>query len=284
MAESSLRKLRLEIASLEWQNSRLGVLSKSTTLITIVITLATVIATLIGWGLDRAKEREIRTRELAERTENRYRSTVQQLIRYPLDQNQTTASVIFTLKDLSNILETGYSGDELTKRRLEAGSLLSELVKSNEFDLTKVRNVEFDYAALKYCSLYTETLLMEPKYTRVILERYARALKSFSGEDPIIKTVVKVPDAEDKYKSTIPTADFSQRLRPFVIMLRNYELHVGLLNRNIQESGGNADERKLEVIRATCDFYKSTVNVPLTLGVFKIDETELNARLVKCQD
>lgn len=284
LTESRLRKLKLEIALLEWRNSRFGRLTRLTAVFTVIVTVITVFATLLGWGWDRFRERQLRAQELSERLENQYRSNIQQLLRYPKDENQTIPSVIFVFDDISNLLQH-YSPEELANRRLMIGTWLAELRTSSEFDLGESRNVEFDYAVLKFCSYCSEAVVKNPRYLKIMLEKYSVALAPFHQDDDKFKSVYKIPGTDSfnvfRTLESIEKQGFTIKLRPFATMVRAYELHLALLNKSIQENPKD-DALKVALNRYTCDFFLATQNPTLTKNIFNVNDDEMNARMAKC--
>ena len=283
MSESQLQKLKLEIMSLEW-NARWG---RFTTLITVSITVATLIAAAVGWGYDRYKERDLRSRELRQQTDNRYNSDLAQLLRFPTEESQTIPEVILLFDDLSNLIATAYGERGQGERGMKVGILISELVKSSEFDLTKPRNVEFDKAALAFCPFYLEALINNPKFTKVILQKYAVALEPFHRENINFTYVRKEPGPEGAYVLTKPSDKFEKegftpKLRTFATMVNAYEKHIELLNKSIGRDPANAETLKKDRESAFCSFYTSTQNTLLTKTVFQINDEELNANLPLC--
>lgn len=285
LADSRLRKLKLEIALLEWRNSGFGRLTRLTAIFTVIVTLITVFATLLGWGWDRFRERQLRARELSERIENQYRSNIQQLLRYPKDENQTIPSVIFVFDDISNLLQH-YSPEEVANRRLTIGTWLAELRTSSEFDLGKSRNAEFDNAVLKFCSYCSEAAVKNPKYSKIMLEKYTVALAPFHKDDEKFKNVYKKPGTDSftvsRTAESVEKEGFTVKLRPFATMVRAYELHLALLNKAIQENPKDSDALKAAIDKYTCDFFLATQNPTLTKNIFNINDDEMNARMTKC--
>lgn len=279
------RKVRLEIALLEWQNSRLGRLTQLTAIFTVAVTILTVFATLIGWGFDRISERQLRERELSERTENQYRSDIQLLLRYPIDESQTIPYVIFIVNDLSALLRD-YSGEEASRRKLEIGTLLAELKISSDFDLGKPRNAEFDFATLKFCDSCSEATVNAPRYTKAMLEKYATALAPFHKEDEDFKKVYKIEGTDTftifRTLESLEKSGFKMKLRQFVTMVRAYELHLGSLTKALQKDAKDSDGLKNALGKYTCDFNLATQNRILTKQVFHVDDQELDTRMDKC--
>jgi hypothetical protein len=283
-AESEVRKLKLEIRCLEWQNSGWG---RFTTLVTILITVATLVAAAIGWGYDRFKERELRTKELRQQIDNRYNSGVAQLLRFPTEQSQTIPAAILVFNDLSNLIATAYEESDKHKRKNEWGILIAELVASSEFDLANPRNVEFDKAALTSCQPYSETLINNPRFTRTILQKYTVALEPFHREDPNFSGVIKADGPEGTYVLTkslekFKVEGFTPKLRTFATMAKVYELHLELLKKSIEQNAEDTGTLRKDFENALCTFSAGTQNSSLTKAVFHIKDDELKTALGKC--
>lgn len=284
IAIAELRKLRLEAITLKRQNSRKGQFLQYSTLATAVTALLTALATVVGVWIaiskfidEGNKDRELRTRELEERSDNQFRSDLKQLLLYPVDTQVTAATVIFLFQDIESLTE----GQE--NRRIRVSQLVSSLTRSAEFDFEHARNIEFDVTALTYWNNYPVYLKQEPSLNLKILDKYKEALKHLHDDNwrffesisvdsegyPFFKPVVE----NFKYQRE-HAAEYDR----FVYLFQGYRKHVETLLEKSQEVLRNGSYLN----QAFCSFYAATKNSALTKVIFKMDDTTLDVVWERC--
>jgi hypothetical protein len=285
VAESEREKLRLEIQSLKRQNGLLSRLTQFATVFTVLATLLTVVATCFSvwtaWDKfvsDKNKETELRQRELAERTERQFRATLQQLVQYPIDDRQTISSAVFNFRDIRNVVENGYEGDELQRRRDEVGFLLTQLTRSPEFDLGRTRNAEYDRKAMLYCDYYMARLVSEPGENLDVISKYKDALLSARRADPRYYSSVTVSPG-DIFTEAVPPKNAQEKAQ-LISLFHGYEKHVELLVRSLREAeagqkGTDAVDVRRKINTAFCWFYGATQNPVLTKSIFGVEAAQV---------
>lgn len=290
IAAAQLCKVKLEIASLKWQNSWIGRLAQFATIITICATLVTIFATVFGLISERQKDRDLRTRELRERIATQYRSDIEQLLQYPTEDKQTITYVIFLLNDLEALIKTTSELKELSQTDLESGikqqelaiaDLLSNLTTSTKFDYNQPRNVEFDLRCLDHWEAY-KTILREQKTQNNvdIIGKYAAALETLYKEDPVyvgtvdlISPYVFQPASESKF-----TQNYNKTIQ-FADLYFGFNEHVELLRERLRKSPGDEENVK-NIELAHQVFSESTHNQCLTQKIFHdlIPESRTNSK------
>jgi len=283
-AEAELRKLNLEVSALQWQNSWLGRLAQFATLGAVLVGVITVFGGLYQYYGDRQKERDLRFKELRERADNQYRADITQLLKYPTDEGQTKASAVFVLNDLANVVETGFQGDERSRKQSELGVLVHSIMQPPQFVATKTRNVDFDRAALE-CEYYKEFLRENRRANLFVLSRYKEAMASLRKGNHDLEQV-QVFANSDWGSGTIPIKKY-EKLKPvlpqFLELVYAFRDRVQLLKESVPDKSEGADEIKKDVDRALCYLHGNTNNVSVTRYVFGISDDEVRNRYNKCE-
>jgi hypothetical protein len=284
MAAAEIKKLNLEIKTLEWENSRLGRVARIATLLTILATIVTVVATGAGAWVgyrkfieDHGKDRVLRARELTEKTSTQYRSDLQQLSSYPTDPKQTISVAFFIFQDLNELVENNFEEQDRERHRRQVGSMLSQLIRSDEYDLSSVRSVEFDRKALMYCAYYRKFLLENPGHNAEILSKYKFILAALHDENPSYYEGIK---AAADYTFSAPSGP--GKVLFFVHLFQGYQEHLALFDEALGNKLADAGETEKRKKLAFCWFQKSTNNNQLTQTLFHIDEPERKARVEQC--
>lgn len=281
ISEAQLRKLNLEISNLKWQSSWVSRLAQFATVFTIAATLFGVWQGYSKYITDKQKDRELKDKELVERTNNQYRSNLQQLILYPIDEKQTIPSAIFLLNDLQAVTQNGFEGAELQRRQNEIGTLLIELVQSSQFDLNKDRNVEFDRTAMRTCKYYSEALIRDFAENPLILSKYAAALELIHNNNKSYESIVINPNGSFVWPSSLIKDD--PTLRHFMNLVWAYREHIVIHKKSIDMYPDKAEIIKENLNQAWCDFYLRTNNKSLTKYVIDFDDNKLEWELQFCQ-
>lgn len=288
ISRAQLHKLELEISSLKWQNSSIGRLTRFAAFFTIMATAATVLATLFtvwqGYSkfrLDKENDLILRKKEFVERTDNQYHSHLEQLLRYPVDEKQTTSQVIFTFRNLSNIVEKGYEGKELEKRRQEVATLVANLIRSFRFDFMNARNVEFARIAINECAYYQEKLVNDPESNMTILSKFDLAFKFYLKEDSFYKSIEIDPNGD--YIIEVPDNKRNLKITEVINILDGYREYIELVNKNLNEKPQATEETRDDLKIYLCSFYSTTKNENLTKYVFNIPDNEEQNRFKECQ-
>ena len=284
------RKLDLEVQALQWQNGLVYKLGQYATIVTILATVATICATGLGvyiaynnFARDREHEAALKQKELAEKTDSQYRTELRELFKYPVEEGRTISEAVFLFRDLGDVIENGYKGDDAMRQRKgkEVGFLLTQLVRSPDFDLSKTRNVNFDSKALDNSTYYRDHLIQSPGDSRDILTKYKWALwklhdsdKSYyegfsvNPEDPTAFTVPHDPKTQDKFYQ-------------YVYLYQAYKKHVWLLGKAAEASPGD-EQLQRYLGESFCWFYGATQNKSLTIGIFGGDADMVLWRWRQC--
>ena len=285
-AKAEIQKLYLEIRTLEWENSLLGRVFRLAGLLTIIATVITIIAT--GFGVwqgymkfndDRQKERDLKTRELKERNTNHYRSDLQLLAAYPLDPKQTIAAASFLFYDLQDLVENEFYEDR-DQRRFQVGSLISQMIRSDNYDLTVMRNVEFDRKALYYCDYYKKFLEDHPQYNSEILNKYKFVLDTMRKKDPKYYRSITV---ESNFSFKIPPGG-GDKGRSFVHWVQAYQEHMALFDEALKKNPSDPSEITECKQAAACWFQASIKNDQITGTIFNLDHAGLKTLAERCGD
>jgi len=287
-ATAEIQKLKLEIKALEWENSLLGRVLRLAGLLTIIATVVTIIATGVGVGVgfmkfvdDRQKDRDLRGKELTERTTNQYRSDLEQLIGYPVNPKQTVSSASFLFQDLHDLVEKGFDEGQRDQYRIQIGSLLAQIVRSDDYDLSVMRNLEFDRKAMFYCDYYKRFLKEHPGQNGTILSKYSFVLASMHDENPKYYQAIT---SEPNFLFSAPKKGHG-KFGPFVHLFQGYQEHLNLFDEAIHQDGSKNSEIQDSKRQAACWFYASTKNDQLTETLLGIDKAGLKEFLDhQCED
>jgi hypothetical protein len=270
-ADLRQQKLKQELSSQKWQNSRIGRLAQFGAIITVIVAVVGLLITYLKFTDERSKDRELREKELVERNTNQYRADIQQLVQFTNDEKQTTPSLIFLFQDLREIVESTKDPTELSKRRESVANLIVNLIKSTGFDLQKSRNVEFDFKAMSYCEYYSNLLRNEPDINLDILSKYKDALVSLaSNNQGCYKSVVI---RSDGYIFGDNCSSEGIRLDQFIDSFYAYQKHVEVLKESVKGKPQDASTKD-SLQRAFCWFYQSTKNKALAKNIFDGDEKQ----------
>lgn len=278
------QKLNLELQSLAWQNGLIYRLGQFATIFTILATLVTVFAT--GFGIwtaytklvsDREKEAELKDKEFIERTNTQYRTELNQLLQYPVKEEQTIAEAVFLFRDIGSVIEEGYKDEMLGRKREEVGFLFSQLIRSPEFDLSKTRNISFDIKALNYLKYYKEYLVDKPYDNRDILSKYKNELEVLSSKDQKYYENLVV-DSNDASVFIEDSAYKDQtKFFQYVFIFQAYKNHVNLFDESLKKDKISTTQAVDFKRLAFCWFYGATKNKSLTINIFGGDETKVES-------
>jgi hypothetical protein len=283
---SKQEKVRLEVKTLLWQTGRVYRLSQFAVIFSILATLVTIFATAYGIWTSYVKDNETRVKERTDRTDGLYRTGVQHLIRFPVDEKITISDAVFTLRDLEDVVNNNY--DDETKRerqRHEVGFLLAQLINSPELDLGVSRNVELDRKAMDQSTFYRNYLAQNPKFNRDIISKYKNILSSVHDRAPCY---AMIPDPEKKEyfremecRNGEPEPTFLQ----YVGLFYAYKSHVAILNETQGKYPDVAEEARVYRDTSFCWFFKATRNPPLTIEIFGGTPEQVNWKWeFECQD
>ncbi|HEY0547207.1 MAG TPA: hypothetical protein VGC91_17645 [Pyrinomonadaceae bacterium] len=273
--EEQHQKLLLEISSLKRQNGLLSRATQFATVITILATLITMFAT--GFGLwtaydkfvtDKKKDTDLRTKEVTEATNKQYRAELQQLLQYPIDDKQTIPAAVFLFRDIRAVVEAGYETKELDSRRNEVGFLLTQLIKSPEFDLSKTRNTEYDRKAMNYCGYYADYLIKTPGENMDLISKYKDRLETLQKTNPeYVKSMSFLPGNIFLEGQGMKNLSLKSQM---ISLFHGYKKHVELLSRSADQQPQDTDLKgKLNL--AFCWFYGATNNQSFTKDIFHVD-------------
>ncbi len=275
------RKLFLESESLRWQTTLIYRASQFATIFTIFATLFGVYEAYDKLVTDKRTEVEQRSKESTERTTALFRANLQSLLQYPIDKNQTISQAVFELRDLTNVVENGFKGDEAAQKRKreEVGSLLAQLIRSPEFDLKQTRNTDFDRKAMdkENSEFYANYLISNPIENRDILSKYKAVLADVHDRDfdYCEKFLVDPEDPAAFIESKVSKdqAKFFQ----YAYLFHAYKKHVDLL---AQSSDPHIREN---LNLAYCWFWGATRNPSLTKAIFGGTDQQVTQKSASCE-
>jgi hypothetical protein len=271
-AAAQQEKVKLEIKTLTWQTGRIYRLSQFAIIFSIIATLVTVFATCYGLWASYTKDIENKKKEFAERTDTLYRTEIQRLIQYPVESSKMTISdAVFLFRDLEEVVQNGYeAGGKQDRQKKEMGLLLTQLIKSPDFDLSITRNIEFDREAMTHSAAYSESLIADPRSNMTIISKYQAVLKEIQHSYPEYQIV---PDANKEafFFEYNPPADPAKRQTVFMqytYIFYAYQSHVQLLGRTA-DTVPELKELAEEYLNVSfCLFYSGTRSVPLTQRIY----------------
>jgi hypothetical protein len=278
------RKLFYESESLRWQTTLIYRASQFATIFTIFATLFGVYEAYDKLISDKRTEVEQRRKESTERTNAQFRSDLQSLLQYPIDKNQTISQAVFLLRDLTNVVESGFKGDdkEQAEKREQVGSLLAHLIRSPELDLRLTRNTDFDRKAMvkENSEFYANYLINNPMENRDILSKYKAVLADVHDNDPEYCEKFMV-DPEDQTAFIENKASKDQtKFFQYAYLFQAYEMHVELLNRSADLKVDPHAKDYLDL--AFCWFWNATKNASLIRAIFGGTDAQIKKKSGIC--
>lgn len=278
-------KLKLEVKTLIWQTGRIYRLSQFAIIFSITATLVTVFATTFGIWTSYNKDIENKQKELKERTDGLYRTQIQRLIQYPIEPKMTIADAVFLFRDLEEVVNGRYErGDKQDRQRKEMGLLLTELIKSPDFDLSIARNIEFDREAMSHSEFYKDYLIHDPVSNMTMISKYQTALREIHESNP--KYMI-VPDAtnETLFFEYNPPADPAKKqvlFQRYSYIFFAYRTHVQLMSETAVKRPELRQVAENYVGISFCLFFRTTGNTRLTQKIYGGDDDMVRWRGEQC--
>lgn len=198
-AMAELRKLELEIEELRRGRTWEARIGRFVPIITALISIAGFMSGLLIFGLQQAKDRDARMADVRSRSLTDYRTSFEQLLLFPSNDNMTIARVLALKQDLDELKDNLYA-DQKQKDQQEqrlTGSVCNLIAR--DFDFTKPRQVTFDIAAMQNWPEYQRGLVVTlnsdgtgetvndaiiAKYLRVVYELEAKEPGVYRNADP----------------------------------------------------------------------------------------------------
>lgn len=278
---AEIRKLRLEILTLERQNSWRGH-------VPFIATFATVLATLFGAWMgftkfrsDSQRELDLRQQEIERQTEAQYQADLQQLVQSSLAEKQALTYSVFLLHDLNRLIEIKIPPQQREERRRDVGETMLHVIRGRSVDFSRLQDVEFDLAALENCDYLKDTLRAQPDSNVETLGKYSAALAVVQRRArKMVKTAEFKPPIY--YELDIrPGSETDATL--LVNLLNGYKERVELLKKaGHAEAWERADRIRWQ--RSFCWFYDATHNGELAKGFFELDDNALMDRWKRCPE
>lgn len=253
IAQSQLRKLKLEIKNLDsgsnWE-------SRITRLIPLVTALISIGGFL--WGINvylKQQERDRVTKEL-ERTssdQKQYSAGYEQLLQFSSNQNMTVAQVLFLRQRLYSLIDSIYppnpEGQPSPENLSEKARLQTAIYNliNKDCDFTQTRQVQFEIAALHNWDDYHKTL--EGGRNTSLLSKYLQALRDLKSKNPgYLESLREINYDED----ADPQAPL---MEPYRSVIEGFSCHLNLLT----------PEQRTKAIEG---FSRATNNPLLTADLF----------------
>jgi len=291
-AEAELEKIELEIASLRrgaafesetlaqrkqklyydthsarWQTSLIYRLSQFAAIVTIFATLFGIYFTYNKLVTDRDNEFKQNQKDRIERTTTRYRNDLQELLQYPTDPKQTISRAAFLLRDLADVVDNGFEENDRPAKREEIGFLVTQLIKSAEFDLALTRNSNFDRKAIETSRFYEDYLINHASDNRDILSKYKSALLTLHNQDPPYYENLQVDASDPTAFLESEVAKDQTKFFQYAYLFHGYRKHVELFAHNSVLPKPDPSLRK-DLELAFCWFWGTTKNPSLTKAIF----------------
>lgn len=283
-----LAKLEMEIETLRkespfWKTK----LPFFTLLVATIGTMATIWFNIYTASAARQKERELRVKEVGEKWDVQFRADLLQLLNFPNNETQTAPTATFLFRDMKSLVESkpGANDAMKAKRRAEVASLLTELFRSPEFDLSKPRNINLEHVALEEWDAYGVRLLREPRDNIRILYNYYLALQSLHRQDPTVteRATLEVADCAvkpDEYSQSNAASREDSTLRIFGALAIGYFAHL----KRLKESSAAEDKKQRDVHRAFCWYRDATGNRGVSRDLFCLSDAEAQRWWEACEE
>ncbi len=261
------QKLYYDTQSARWQTSLIYRLSQFAAIVTIFATLFGIYFTYNKLVTDRDNEFKQNQKDRIERTTARYRNDLQELLQYPTDPKQTISRAAFLLRDLADVVDNGFDENDRPQKREEVGFLLTQLIKSAEFDLTLTRNSNFDRRAIETSRFYEDYLISHASDNRDILSKYKSALLTLHGQDPAYYEDLQVDPSDPTAFIESEVAKDQTKFFQYAYLFHAYRKHVELFARNSVLPQPDPNLKK-DLSLAFCWFWGATGNASLTKAIF----------------
>jgi hypothetical protein len=293
--EEKRGKLYYETQSLRWQTSLLYRLTQFATVITIFATAFGVYQAYLKLVEDKLKESQQNEKARMERVNNQYRSDLQQLLKYPVDKEQTVPLSVFLMHDITDLIDTGFKDNQDAQKQMrrEVGLLVAQLVKSPEFNLTETRNTDFERKALGHCKVYEQYLIEHPMDNRDILSKYKNVLLALHNTNPNYYEKFEVnPEDPTAFIESQVSKD-QTRFFQYAYLFHAYRAHVNLLEstynapRDPKEDVNSYNDKRAQVVDykhlSFCWFWGATHNPSLTKSIFGGTDEQIKSRSRLCE-
>jgi hypothetical protein len=274
-------KLYYETQSARWQTSLIYRLSQFAAIITIFATAFGIYFTYNKLVTDRDNEFKQNQKDRSERTTTRYRSDLQELLQYPTDPKQTISRAEFLLRDLVDVVDNGFEERDRQPKREEIGFLLSQLIKSAEFDLTLTRNSNFDRKAIETSKFYEDYLIANTSDNRDILSKYKGVLMTLHAQDPPYYENLQVDPSDPSSFIESQIAKDQNKFFQYAYLFHAYRKHVDLFARNSILPKPDPDLRK-DLDLAFCWFWGAGKNPSLTKAIFGGTDDQFRTKTLQC--
>ncbi|MDX6443556.1 MAG: hypothetical protein QOH71_630 [Blastocatellia bacterium] len=280
--EEKRKKMYYETQSARWQTSLIYRASQFATIITIFATAFGIWSAYNKLVTDRQNEYEQKSKDRTDRMTLRYRTDLQQLLEYPIDPRQTISKAVFTLQDLTDVVNNGFESElEKQQKADEVGFLIAQLVKSSDFDLMLTRNSNFDRKAIDSSKFYENYLVTHPMDNRDILSKYKGVLLALHDKDPSYCENFQVdPNDSSSFTESQISTDQTKFFQ-YVYLFHAYRNHVELLSHSAfvsQPDPHVADYLDL----AFCWFWGSSRNTSLIQAIFGGTDDQINVKSSEC--
>jgi hypothetical protein len=245
--------------------------------------LITILATAIGAWIsvqkylsDSKRELDLREKELTERIDNQYRDDLKQLLEFPINNKQTTASVSFLLQDLQQLIKgrPNQKEEARNEQKYNIAMLLATLAKSADY--REDRSIDFDLTALRQWESYPIFLGADSKRSIAILNRYHHVLRQLHDVNPKFFESLYFHD-QTTFRGRFPPKNRKDEITyiQFVKLVEGYARHVQIMRE--RSSGGSGNPTKLEgdLTLAFCWFFEDTQNESLTSGLFNLNNVDI---------
>jgi hypothetical protein len=280
--EERRRKLYYDTQSARWQTSLIYRLSQFAAIITIFATMFGIYFTYNKLVTDRDNEFRQNQKDRVERTTTRYRNDLQELLQYPIDPKQTISRAAFLLRDLGDVVDNGFDEQERPQKREEIGFLLTQLIKSSEFDVALTRNSNFDRKAIETSKFYEDYLITHALDNRDILSKYKSALLSLHDQDWTYCENFKVDPSDPASFTEIRVEKDQNKFFQYAYLFHSYRKHVEMFNRNSGLPQPDPDLRK-HLDLAFCWFSTASKNLSLTKAIFGGTDDQVKNKTSECQ-
>lgn len=263
-ADVEEEKLRLEIVNLRKRNKwwaqpiwsvLVAVIGLFLTFVGIEIQRSTEQQRFISEQQEARKKREV---DQWNRSQDQIRADIDEILRFPKDQSQSTARISLLLEDIKTILNS-YMNERQRVSDLFPGfeqrlSTRLVLLVRDDCDLSKTRDVVLANTLIARWDDYSNYLKNEPDKLNYILDKYLSALQGFRDQNPGYLEEMRL----DKSNRYVISSKYDRRkdepllFDHFLSLIEGFQMHLEAFGKvNLSEKARSLKEINLCLFQST---------------------------------
>lgn len=196
VAELKRQKLELEIKNLKIKNSWYRPLFF---MLPPLALLATALVGFAGFRYSVSKDQEMKKQDRIRQIQTRINNDIDQLLLFPHDDKQTVARAVFLFRELRMLLDSSVDETRISDTPDVRNNVVLSLYNLTEYDcdFDKIRDIDFDDAAVLHLTEYSNYLREHPDDHSYIFTKYAEALERLCDKERAFRSLKYNPKTYD---------------------------------------------------------------------------------------